>query len=285
MGVARYSPWDFVVYLYTLQATAGQIALTHYMSKTASNGGNDSTTELFKHLRSYREGGHEKAPTMNTVVGGRNVDLALKGQGSGETFIKIWDFMSRNMEQMKKLKVKVYKRREEADVMEFVAEDFIYRRYFSKNSEKEGFEWMIRDHFFGIDCIGFVGQFLVYTGEWPEYKGMAPKKWPNHYCKIAINSASEIRALDFLVWIASGHIAIVDEFFNIVDDKTVRVDICQSSRGGPQLNQFVYIKEVGQRKHADGTSDPMRYKFLHLGTPAMPVTDEFYIYRRDGFTY
>ncbi len=279
MGIARYTPWQFVCYLHSLQPNAGQVALKQYMSKTASNGGNDNTHELFTYLRFYPDGGVEKAPTMNTLVGAVNCDLALKGQGSGPTFVAIWNFMSKNMERLKTRKMKIYGPRKDGDVETKVllAETTIYQRYFLGKSEAEGFQQMVADRFFGIDCIGFVGQYMVYAGEWPAYKGMAPRKWPNHYCKIPVLEASKVKALDFLVWATCGHIAIIDEVFETVDG-VVHVDVCQSSTNGPQLNQKVYLKACGK----DG--DRMRYKFINRGSPSVPVGGEVYIMRREGFT-
>ena len=279
MGVARHTPWHFLCYLHALYPNAGHVALTQYMSKTASNGGNDNTHELFTHLRFYREGGVKGAPTMNTVVGGVNCDLALKGQGSGSTFVAIWNFMSRNMEHLKKCKMDIWGRREDKDVNTkvFIEKTTLHKRYF-QGSEAEGFQRMVQDRFFGIDCIGFVGQYMVYAGEWPAYKGMAPKKWPLHHCKTPVNEAGKVKALDFLVWVTSGHIAIIDEVFETIDG-VVHVDVCQSSSGGPQLNEFVYLKAV----EMDGNGR-MRYKFHNRGSPAMPVGGEVYIMRRDSFT-
>ncbi len=282
MGVARYTPWDFVCYLHALQAKAGQVPLKQYMSSTHSNGGNDSTHELFKSLRWYHEGGIKSAPDMNTLIGGKNLDLALKGQGSGPTFIQIWDFMCRNKEQMKKLKVKVYARRDKKnpEAKVFVKEGSIYDLYFKNYSEQGALELMVADHFFGIDCIGFTGQFLVYTGEWQSYIGTLPRDWADKHCKDPINAAKDIRALDFLVWVGCGHIAIVDEVFDMPDGKTVRVDICQSSSGGPQLNQWVLLQET---KHA--SFGRTHYKILHRGTPAMPVSSDVYVMRRRDFCF
>jgi hypothetical protein len=282
MSTARHSPWDFVCYLHSLQAKAGQVALKQYVSSTHSNGGNDSTHELFKSLRWYHEGGNEGAQTMNQLIGGTNLDLALKGQGSGSTFIQVWDFMCRNKELLKKLHLTVYARRKKGDseTKVFVKKGNLYDLYFANYSEQGALELMVADHFFGIDCIGFTGQFLVYTGEWPAYVGTLPSKWADKHCKEPVNAAKDIRALDFLVWVGPGHIAIVDEVFDMPDGKTVRVDICQSSSGGPQLNQWVLLQET---KHS--SFGRTHYKILHRGTPAMPVCSDVYVMRRANFCY
>ena len=203
MGAARYSPWEFVQYLHSLQTNAGIIPLKQYMSKTPSNGGNDSTTELFKDMRWFHEGGVESAPTLDDQVGRKNMELAIKGQGSGATFIKIWNFMFRNKELLKKYTVDVYARRKKgaSGTKVFVKKGKIYNMYFRDYPDQSAIELMIADHFFGIDCIGFTGQFLVFTGETPSYIGLDPDLYPRDICKIPVTSAQDIRPLDFLVWV------------------------------------------------------------------------------------
>ena len=197
MGVAKHTPWGFVQYLRKLPANAGEIHLKQYMSKTASNGGNDSTHELFKDLRWMHEGGVKSAPRMDDLVGRRNVDLALKGQGSGETFVNIWNFMCRNKELLKKLTLDAYARRKKGDANTKVPTKHgkAFDLYFNGRSDKAAIEAMIEDRFFGIDCIGFVGNFLVYCGEWTEYIGSIPDNWARDHCKEPVNSAKDINCL------------------------------------------------------------------------------------------
>lgn len=284
MGAARYSPWEFVQYLHSLQTSAGLIPLKQYLSKTASNGGNDSATHLYTNMRWFREGGVKTAPRLNDLVGSTNMELAIKGQGSGETFIKIWEFMFRNKEQLKSYPVEVCARRKKGDSGSKVPIKTvkIYNEYFRDHSDQGAIELMIADRFFGIDCIGFTGQFLVYTGEWAEYLGRKPDLWPRDICKEPINSAKDIRALDFLVWVNSGHIAIVDEVFDMVDERTVRLDICQCSSGevvGPQLNQWVQLRETNVPEN----NQRRQFKIQHKGSPAMPVDGPVYVMRKSDF--
>jgi hypothetical protein len=95
MSEATYLPYEFVDHLTSpgLHTRAGTIRLNQYLCKTRSNGGNDSATSLFSKLRWMKDGG--TGQTMNSLIGGVKVDLALKGQGAGETFVQIWDFMRR----------------------------------------------------------------------------------------------------------------------------------------------------------------------------------------------
>lgn len=284
MAEGKYWPWQFVDYLNKLNPSAGQIQLKQYMSSTLSNGGNDSTHSLFKNLRSIHEGGDKHKPKMNDVVGSHALDLALKGQGSGKTFIDIWNFMCRNKEELKKYTVHAYARRAKGKPNDMVPlrDGKVFDMYFKGKSDKEAIDAMIQDRFFGIDCIGFVGQYLVYTGEWAEYIGTKPDLWMRDHCKLAVNKVQDIKALDFLIFVGQGHIAIIDEVLKTVNGKTIQVDICQSSSGeviGPQLNRYVELQEG----IIDG-SGRRQYLISHLGTPRMPVDGHVYIMRRAGFT-
>ena len=80
-----------------------------------------------------------------------------------------------------------------------------------------------------------------------------------------------------MIW--DGHIAMIDWVWNVLDDKTVEVDICQSSAGGPQDNERVILQRTGDT----GSGGRRLFKFLHTGTPAAPVHKPFFIQRCKGF--
>ena len=96
MAEATYLPYHYVDYLRHpgIPFSGGVVALNQYMCKTMSNGGNDSATSLYTNLRWLKDGG--KGPTLNSLVGGGPIDIALKGQGTPSTFAAIWNFMCRN---------------------------------------------------------------------------------------------------------------------------------------------------------------------------------------------
>lgn len=280
MAEAQYLPYHYVDYLTApgLPATAGEVSLRQYMCKTISNGGNDSATSLFGKLRWMKDGG--TGPTLNTLAGSGPMDLALKGQGNDETFVTIWNFMCRNKEQLKTLAVEVCSRRDHGTKV-VVRKGNVYDLYFKGHTEKWALQQMVDDRFFGIDCIGFVANFLIFTGEWDKYHGAPTYRWPDWYCTKPVNKATDVKALDFLVWTDKGHIALVDWVWDMVDAQTVRVDVCQSSTGeivGPQCNERVFLQETKVF-----TAGRREYKIAHVGSPRMPVTGTVYIMRRNGF--
>jgi hypothetical protein len=279
MAEARYLPHHFVDYLTSpgLHATAGPVALDQYMCKTNTNGGNDSATSLFQKLRWMKDGGH--GSTMNSLVGGRLVDQALKGQGQGTTFVEIWNFMCRNKEQLKTLSVEVCGRRERkaSDKKVVLKTGNVFDLYFKGRSEKAALQAMVADRFFGIDCIGFAAGFLLYNHEWNEYKGATPSQWPMWHCRQKVGRAADVKPLDFLLW--DGHIALVDWVWGTIGGSTVEIDVCQSSAGGPQCNEHVRLQET----NAFAPGSRRLFRISHLGSPAMPVTGNVFIMRRAGF--
>jgi hypothetical protein len=279
MAEATYLPYHYVDYLRSpgLFTTAGPVPLNQYLCKTRSNGGNDSATSLFGPLRIMKDGG--TGPTMNTLVTGRQVDEALKGQGQATTFIAIWNFMLRNKEQLKKLNVEVCARRtrQDPDTKIVLKKGNVFDLYFKDRSDTAALSAMVQDRFFGMDCIGFTANVLIYNGEWNEYKGAEPYQWPLWHCTQKVNNVDDIKPLDFLLW--SGHIAMVDWVWGMVDSKTVEVDVAQSSSGGPQYNERVQLRQT-----STFTSQERRLFFIRAkGTPAMPVDGHVYIMRRKGF--
>jgi hypothetical protein len=275
---ATYLPYHFVDHMTSpgLTTSAGTVKLNQYLCKTTSNGGNDSATSLYSKLRWMKDGGN--GSTMNSLVGGVAVDLALKGQGSPSTFISIWNFMIRNKEQLKKLNVEVCARRDSKakDTKVVLRKGNVYDLYFKTNTDRAALQAMVADRFFGIDCIGYTSTYLMFNGEWNEYKGATPAQWPMWHCKEKVNKASEIKPLDFLLW--SGHIAIVDWVWGMVNADTVLVDVCQSSSGGPQCNEQVQLREM-----KSSSSGRRQFQILHRGQPSMPVHSHCVLGRRAGF--
>jgi hypothetical protein len=275
MAEAMHLPYEYVDLLRHpgLGCSAGNVALDAYMCQTASNGGNDSAKSLLGSLRWKKDGG--TGPSLNSLVGSTEMDLALKGQGTHGTFATIWNFMCRNKEMLKTVKVQARGRRKSnGELGTLLREGPVWDLYFKGRSDKAALEAMIDDRFFGIDCIGFTANYLRWVGEWDKYKGATPTQWAQWHCTQPVTKAADVKPLDFLIW--DGHIAIVDWVWSLHGTDMVQVDVCQSSAGGPQCNEYVYLRElkVGGK--------PM-FKVEHVGTPSMPVNGLCRIYRRKGF--
>jgi hypothetical protein len=276
MSIATKLPYEFVNFMTKpgLDCDAGVVALNQYMCQTIAYGGNDNTTALIGNLRWMKEGGN--GAKLNVIAGSAEIDLLLKGQGSPDTFVGVWDFMCRNKEQLKDIKVTVGHRQKGIFVADKTGN--IFKLYFDGNPLAVALQMMVKDRFFGIDCIGFVANYLIYVNEWDKYYGYNISQWDQVFTQ-NVKKAVDIKPLDILLW--DSHIAIVDWVNKHINEKTVLVDICQCSSGGPQSNEYVKLTETG-------ATNSKGYKLFNIadrGTPAMPVYSDVFIMRRKGFSY
>lgn len=280
MAESMVAPWEFVNLLCKpgLETIAGRVELRQYLSGNKYNGGNDSAVSLYKNLRWYRDG--EGGAKLNDLLGTSAIDLALKGQGAPSTFVGIWNFMIRNREKMKKLHIDVFARRSRSDVNAKIktGSGTVYDLFFKGRSDREAIQKMVDERFFGIDCIGFVGNFLIWSREWSKYHNVGIDQYAKKSCKIPVKSAEDVRVLDFLIW--DGHIALVDFVRFQESDKVVIIDVCQSTAGGPQCNEFVRLQQLG----SSGPGGHRQFK-VGGGSPRMPVDGTVYLQRRDGWFY
>jgi len=274
---AFHLPFEYVNLLTKpgLPTSAGPVALNQYLCKDRGNGGNDSAHSFYKNFRWIK---NEYGENLNRSVGGRAIDLALKGQGNDKAFIEIWNFMLKHKDLLDKYKVEVCGRANKDGSKDVEQKGKIKQIYFDKMSDRAALQEMVQDRFFGMDCIGFVANFLIWVGEWDKYYGVSPRKYPQRVCKINIDEISEVKPLDFMVW--NGHVAIVDWVWEQIDDKRARIDFCQSSSGGPQCNEWVTLRQTNGKGINGG-----REFTIDGGTPAPPVRGHFTIWRRQGFWY
>lgn len=277
MAESFHLPYEFVNHLTHpgLLTTAGHVKLNQYLCSTRSNGGNDGATSFYKNFRWI------KSPTGETLqqhVGGSAIDLALKGQGSDKAFVKIWNFMLKNKDLLDKYTVDVCGRANKDGSTNVSQSGKIKRMYFDKMSDAQALQRMVEDRFFGIDCIGFVSNFLIWVGEWDKYHPVGAGSYPDKVCKINIDDITEVKPLDFMCW--PGHVALIDWVWEQLPNKRARIDMCQSSSGGPQCNEFVILRQTNQ-KGVGGK----RLFAIDAGTPTPPVRGYFTVWRREGFWY
>src|SRR5262249_31758626 len=165
-----------------------------------------------------------------------------KGQGYHTYFVRLWNWMWDNQEQMRDGKNK------------FLREN-IYGKYF-RDREVTGanpFQLMVRDHYFGMECIGFVSNYLRYAGVWKSYLGVNNHHWKIHF-QDGVKTLDAVSRLDLLEWVEVGHIALVDAVHWVLHGKCV-LDISQCSGypkggrnggfNGPMKNQGVYLTDTG----------------------------------------
>jgi hypothetical protein len=268
------SPSDFVTFLTAPGLTNDYctVPIKSYMCLSAGNGGNDTASSLLGQLRWMKDGG----TTLNQNVDPTQYDIALKGQGHPNSIIKIMSFIIKNKAAVAKLRIEVAHREKGPNwpaVKEWVKvvdwTGTVDERYFRGRTDRDALVKMVEDKVFGFDCIGFVSNYLINAGVWDTYHGYEIDQWPNLFSN-RILKAEDIDPLCILIWPGS-HIAIVDKFVELIDENTCVVNVCQSSTGGPQLNELVRLKGSGGRFAIDDR-----------GSPAMPVVGTVTVHKMPG---
>ncbi len=107
---------------------------------------------------------------------------------------------------------------------------------------------MVTDNIFGIDCLGFVGTYLVACGVEPRY----PEYTQAQYCGLhfrGVNSLDEIDVRCVVLWLDGGtpHIGVIDSVTSR-NSRSITVNLCHSTTGarnGPQTNPGVRLEPTG----------------------------------------
>jgi hypothetical protein len=206
---------------------AGRIPLKQYVCLNKKNGGNDEINALLTGLRTKAIRDPKTRETIDETVGATEINLLWKGQGHWRAFIDFMDFLTENKEQLKGVSGVLGK---------------VYETYFVKDDDATALKRMVTDHYFGIDCIGFVANYLRYVRLWREYLPYEIDQWDRVFTQ-KVNTIEDIEHLNLMVWPGS-HVALVDvAWADDLGPKKCKIDMCQSSKGGPQINKGVYLTD------------------------------------------
>ncbi len=160
---------------------------------------------------------------------------------------------------------------EQADLMRAITGGgHAFRRYFADGPPTQAtLRQMVADEIFGMDCLGFIGTYLVWCGVRSSYHRISVEQYANagiSSCEL-VSDIAQISERSILLWRPDGnpyqHIAIIDR----VNDRTSRhlnIDICQSSRGGPQLNTNVTLTKVRSGIFSLGCESPLPVPGTHI---------------------
>jgi len=195
--------------------------------------------------------------------------------------------MCRNQEQLSAIKLKVVSRppgRRNDPVVKKTGN--VYDLYFRDNRDAVALQMMVNDGFFGIDCIGFVANYLIYVGELDKYYGYDIANWDRVFTE-NIRTVRGVKPCQLVLW-QNYHVAIIDwvhkdKSGDIImgnDGNSIIVDICQSSSGGPQCNERVILTQNSEVSHKG-------YRLFKIqgGTPTLPVNGHVNIMARSGFSF
>jgi hypothetical protein len=274
MATVNKLPADYVDYLCHpgLKTNAGTVALQRYMSVSK---GNKETEALFQALINSGIRDTDTMESARDVMPANEWAIMEKGQGYHVYFVRLWNWMWDNQEQMRDGKNKYLR-------------ENIYNEYF-RDREATGcnpFRLMVRDHYFGMECIGFVSSYLRYAGVWKSYLGVDNHHWKLHF-QNGVNTFDDVNRLDLLEWVEVGHIALVDAVHGVTNGKLV-LDVSQCSGyqnvsgglhpgfNGPMKNKGVYLTDSGEA--VDGL------KVFKLGGD-VPVPGKVQVRRMRGLVY
>jgi hypothetical protein len=264
--IVTETPSDFVDYLTDpgLPVNGMNIPLKQYVSSNPNFGGNAEAAEVIGYA-TQKIFVDENAKTKISSQT-RNIGRLTTGQGYPDDFILLMEHMADNIDKMRsapELKKKDYLRDPNLKVEAILNK-------------------MVEKKVFGLDCIGFVSQYLVYAGVWNEYKTYYPADYRKEFKPV--KSLSEVERLCLVIW-NNYHIGIIDNVESYDSERDeILVDICQSSSGeakGPQTNYSVTLR----KSPGDTFEGAQKFKILRAGSPAMPVQQTLYICKMPGLVW
>src|SRR5215204_1433346 len=148
MPIVHSLPYHFVDYLTDpgLRTVAGRVPLKQYLSLSKGNAQIDA---LMAQMRANKITDTDTNKTADQTVGSTEMNLIWKGQGHPDAFVKFMNFLWDNQEQLEGVRGTLAQ---------------VYEKYFKTNTGQNPLGRMVKDHYFGIDCIGFVANYLRYVG-------------------------------------------------------------------------------------------------------------------------
>lgn len=218
--VARISPAEYVDKLHDLRVPgyigepSGKVSISTYLSANLSFGGAANANVLASNLRKIAVAHRESA------INQPGFWLIFSGQGSRDNFVAAMTLINKYQDEFKNVKELV--------------------KYFKTNNFLQA---MIDDKCFGLDCIGFVGGWLVEACLESSYVGRRPLDYASVFKPV---KSLETVADNAVIMMTNGmHIQLIDYVKSRNGDKSITVDLCQSSSGGPQRNVNVTIHSGG----------------------------------------
>lgn len=210
---ALFSPVEYVQALWDMRVDGytgypfGIVSLTSYCS--AKYGDSSNTNKLRAAIEKY-------SPATKGQIPAADYNRIWSGQGQIVDFEIVLGAVNANKDKF--------------------AADPGFKAYF-KNADF--LQAMLDDGCLGIDCIGFVGTYLDFAGINRGYYASVPMDYCNAFP--FVQSLADIRPLSVVVHCSGTHIQIIHTIEQVHTDHLV-VTLCQSSKGGPQINKGVVLR-------------------------------------------
>jgi hypothetical protein len=263
-------PEEFVAFLRKpgFRTNAGTVALDTYMNL---NKPECKAPLLFDALTATNIADTDSKETAYTASCGKmkmpyeEWKIMRKGQGYYECYVRLWNWLWDNQEQLEKSSNSQLKQ--------------IYETYFRFPSSKNAIQQMMHANYFGNECIGFVSNYLRWIGVWEFYKGIANGQWSREF-EIPVNKHEDMTALNVVEWADNSHVAIINKVGTSTSPNgDITIEICQCSSGGPQLNESVTLRPTLEVRGG------ARVYVLSGGTPACPVTGSVFIRKKRDLAF
>ncbi len=260
-------PCHYVDYLCNpgLKTRGGIVPLQMYMG--AHKNGEKSASFLTALFGARLADLDDPSWTPQSCVPDKELAVMIKGQGNDAYYVRLWDWIWDNQEQLGSSNSQVLRD--------------VYNKYFVR---KEGgpnpLYGMVKDAYFGNECIGFVSNYLRYIKVWNEYRGVDNHRWSLHFPQ-KIQRLEDVRSLDLLEWTTYGHIALVDDVEGVSNGK-LKLDISQCSGfegglKGPMSNRGVFLSVAAEQ----GGDNHTRFTISGI----VPVGGDLQVRRMPGLQY
>jgi hypothetical protein len=254
-NATMFSPKDMVWWFSNIPCEGGTVKLS-YMSGSWSNGGNANSQAFFGNHRWMKAKDGTSLPSITSP----DLDLMIKGQGYLDDFVKVFSWINVHLDE---IKAKNYPYAfTEAHVLQnvkpttstadaaklreakFNDKPTVYKHFFGGGQTVAvGLQKMADEKIFGVDCVGFVSQYLISAGLIGEYPAIEINKYADVFRPI--QSARDVTPLSIIMW-GNYHIAIIHKVSSFDEDGNgFTAEVCQSSSGGPRHDTGIQFRKFG----------------------------------------
>lgn len=220
--IAQFAPSDFVDYLTELQVPdydgypGGFVEITKYQSANPAFGGSATSPAAVLNAALVQIAQTKHDTSVLSAPGSGRI---FTGQGSMDRFIDAMSFINKYKDDFKKVPaLKKY----------FVTADFL--------------QAMADDACFGLDCVGFVGTYLVEAGLETSFTNRRPLDFAALFPPV--KKLSDVSDMSMVMLTSGLHIQILEKVHE-TGDGFIKVTLCQSTAGGIQVNRGVVIHSGG----------------------------------------
>jgi hypothetical protein len=278
-----------------LDTSAGPVALSAYVSGRLRS---PLAAAVLQQLDRQMDGGEPSSDHAGALADLRALRQQVRG-GSGEVresnwrrvftgqglpvnLVAVWEFVLSHrsfLESLPPLRAAADGRGRDR-----APRDYTWAAWFARGHAVRA---MVADGVFGHDCLGFVGTYLCRAGIESGYPERSVAQYATQAGLIPVTALDEVRPLSLLLWPGAAgdtqHIALIDRVHGFVEgehgQRRLRVDLCQSSVGGPQCNRRVLIAAAGGEGVHSGRTTLPGYRIVEGGTPVAPVRGPFALMR------